>query len=65
MISSETIPPRSPNKAPDAPTETLFLKRRAERTAPPKPDKRYTAPIRTARKKIHHARNSDINRCKI
>lgn len=47
-MSSENIAPRSPNKAPEAPTEMLFIKRRAERTEPPKPDSRYITPMRTA-----------------
>lgn len=49
MMSSESIDPRSPNRAPEAPTEMLFLRRRAERTAPPKPDRMYTVPMRTGR----------------
>lgn len=52
-MSSDSIDPRSPNKAPEAPTEILFLKRRAERTLPPNPDTRYITPIRAARRERH------------
>lgn len=41
--------PSRPNKAPEAPTEMLFLRRRAERTLPPNPDSKYVSPIRTER----------------
>jgi hypothetical protein len=40
VISSESIAPRRPNKAPDAPTDILFLMKREERTLPPNPERR-------------------------
>lgn len=46
--SSDNIAPRSPNNAPEAPTEMLFLMNRDERTLPPNPAIRYIMPIRTA-----------------
>lgn len=55
--SSESIAPRSPNKAPEAPTEMLFLMKRAERTLPPNPERRYIAPIRTATEEAMLLRN--------
>lgn len=47
VISSDSIDPSKPNRAPDAPTETPFLKKRAERTLPPNPDTRYIKPTLT------------------
>lgn len=47
-MSSETIAPKSPKRAPDAPTEMPFLMKRAESMLPPNPDKRYIMLIRTA-----------------
>jgi hypothetical protein len=48
VMSSESIDPSKPNRAPDAPTETpLFLKKRAERTFPPNPDMMYIRPTLT------------------
>ncbi|KAK8511940.1 hypothetical protein V6N12_074629 [Hibiscus sabdariffa] len=40
VISSESIAPRSPKRAPDAPTEMSFRINREESTLPPNPDKR-------------------------
>jgi hypothetical protein len=40
VISSESIAPRSPKRAPEAPTEMLFLINREESTLPPNPDRR-------------------------
>lgn len=49
VINSDSIAPRSPNKAPDAPTEILFLMKRDDRILPPNPESRYIAPIRTSK----------------
>jgi hypothetical protein len=51
VISSESIAPRRPNKAPDAPTDILFLMKREERTLPPNPERRYIAAILTENRK--------------
>lgn len=40
VISSESIAPRSPKRAPEAPTEMLFRINREEITLAPNPDKR-------------------------
>lgn len=47
VMSSESIDPSKPNSAPEAPTETPFLKKRAERTFPPNPDTMYIRPTLT------------------
>lgn len=47
VSSSDSMEPSSPNKAPEAHTEIVFFKRRAERTLPPNPVRRYTTPTRT------------------
>jgi hypothetical protein len=44
VISSDSIAPRRPKSAPEAPTETPFLRKSTESTLPPKPDTRYTSP---------------------
>lgn len=49
MRSSESIEPRSPKRAPEAPTEMLFLINREDKTLPPIPDNRYITPILTAK----------------
>lgn len=46
--SSDNIAPRSPNKAPDAPTEMLFCMKREDNMLPPKPESKYSIPTRTA-----------------
>lgn len=51
-MSSESIAPKSPKRAPDAPTEMLVLMKKADSMLPPNPDKRYIIPIRTANNKI-------------
>ena len=38
VISSESIAPRSPKRAPEAPTEMLFLMNKEDSTLPPNPD---------------------------
>jgi hypothetical protein len=38
--SSESMAPRSPKRAPEAPTEMWFLMNREDRTLPPRPDRR-------------------------
>lgn len=48
VISSASIAPRSPKRAPEAPTEMWFLINRDDSILPPKPDKRYMTPILTA-----------------
>lgn len=40
VMSSESMAPKSPNRAPEAPTEILLLRKRAESMLPPKPDMR-------------------------
>ena len=51
--------PRSPNRAPEAPTEMVFLMNRDESTLPPTPETRYMMPILTVRKRECRSR-SDI-----
>lgn len=48
VISSDSIAPRSPKRAPEAPTEVWSLINRHDRTLPPNPDTRYITPILTA-----------------
>ena len=48
---SESIEPRSPKRAPEAPTETPFLIKREDNTLPPTPDVTYITPILTANSK--------------
>lgn len=40
VMSSDSIAPRSPKSAPEAPTETPFLMKSTESTLPPNPEKR-------------------------
>lgn len=40
VISSESMAPRSPNSAPEAPTEILFCMNKEDSTLPPNPDSR-------------------------
>jgi len=40
--------PRSPNRAPEAPTDILFFMKSDDSMLPPNPDTRYIVPIRTA-----------------
>ena len=48
VISSDSIAPRSPKRAPEAPTEIWSLRNRDDSTLPPNPDTRYMIPILTA-----------------
>lgn len=54
VISSDNIAPKSPKRAPEAPTEILFLTKREERTLPPNPDTRYITPILTEMKQTNN-----------
>jgi len=45
--SSESIEPRRPKRAPEAPTEILFLINNDDNILPPIPDNRYITPILT------------------
>lgn len=47
VISSDSIAPRRPKRAPEAPTEMLFLIKREDSILPPNPDNRYMNPILT------------------
>ena len=47
VISSDKIAPKSPNRAPEAPTEIPLLMKRDDRTLPPNPERRYRIPIFT------------------
>lgn len=60
VISSESIDPRRPNRAPDAPTETEFLTKRAETMLPPIPETRYITPTRTAESTKKNLRKTNI-----
>lgn len=42
--------PSKPNSAPEAPTETFDLRKRADNKLPPNPDKMYSTPIFAAQK---------------
>lgn len=58
--SSESMAPRSPKSAPDAPTDTVFgvedsLKCKIDNKLPPKPESMYKNPILTA--KVQEIRN--------
>lgn len=46
--SSDSIEPRRPKRAPEAPTEILFLINREDSMLPPSPANRYITPILTA-----------------
>lgn len=48
-MSSESMPPSNPKSAPDAPTEILFWIKRDDNKLPPRPEMRYSNPIRTRR----------------
>jgi len=47
VISSDSIAPRSPKRAPEAPTEIWSMINRDDSTLPPNPDTRYIIPILT------------------
>lgn len=49
VMSSESMAPRRPKSAPEAPTETPFLMKSTDRMLPPSPDTRYTRPTFPAR----------------
>ena len=48
-MSSESMAPSNPKRAPEAPTEIEPCKNRADITDPPSPEIRYSSPILTAR----------------
>lgn len=48
-MSSESIPPSNPNKAPEAPTEMFDWMNREDNRLPPNPDITYSKPIRTVK----------------
>lgn len=47
-MSSASIAPRSPKRAPEAPTDMWFPRKRHDNTLPPNPETRYMIPILTA-----------------
>lgn len=46
------MPPSKPNNAPEAPTEMPDCMNKADNKLPPKPDMKYSNPIRTAKEKL-------------
>lgn len=46
-MSSESMPPSNPKSAPEAPTEILDWIKRDDNKLPPRPEMRYSNPIRT------------------
>ena len=62
MISSESIAPSNPNKAPDAPTDTLSPLEAVKQDIrlPPRPERTYKAPILTVENSKVQVLNDDL-----
>lgn len=53
------MPPSKPNSAPEAPTEIPDCMNKADSKLPPKPDIKYSNPIRTAKEKAGYKLQSE------